>query len=175
MNQNCWFLTKKLMFVFQKKSWHDWEIVTQFWVNNLEVCHGKNCARMDKIVARFWITFGIVLCTNVKSWHDWCKLRHDLTRSETLFKQCLTYLLSKVGESHGNQRRKLLRYIYTKGWRSLGEIQSLKMWILNNQKRRALGKGLVPFEERIMGSGNTSKESLCEHFGESWETKREDP
>jgi len=44
---------------------------------------------------------------------------------------------------------------------------SLKLQDVNlgEPKEGALGKGLVPFGERFMGLGNTSKESLCEQLG----------
>jgi len=91
------------------KSWHDFKSITWRFVTE------KIVAREDKIVERFWIMFSIVLCTNVKSRHDWCNSWHNLTGSKTLFKHSLTHLLSKVGESHGNQMRELLGYLYTIG------------------------------------------------------------
>jgi len=87
----------------------------------------------------------------------------------------MTHLLGKLGESHGNQRIEVLGYLDTKGWGSLGEVQSLKMWILENQKRGLLGKGWCLLG-KIDGVGKKlSGESFVSNLGESCETKREDP
>jgi hypothetical protein len=61
--------------------------------------------RSTKIKARFWIMFS---CTVYE-------LVNGGTNLDTLFKHYFTHLLSKLGESHGNQRRELLRYLDTKG------------------------------------------------------------
>jgi hypothetical protein len=104
-----------------EKSWHDFD-------SEIRVCFGKNLGTKGRNRGTVLETFSIVLCTNVKLWYN-------LTWSEALFKHSLTYLLSKLGESHGNQRKEFLEYLDAKCSRSLGEVQSFKMWILENQKR----------------------------------------
>jgi len=87
----------------------------------------------------------------------------------------MTHIWSKLSESHGNQMRELLRYLDTKGRGSLGQVQSFKMWILENQKRGLLGKGWC-LMGRDSGDGkHMSGESIVSNLGDSCETKREDP
>jgi len=161
LTDNWWLKVSQKLCRNLEKSWHDFE-----------VCLGKNRSMIlghnlkffwkKKILARFWIMFSIVLCIEVKSWHDWRKSWHNLMGSKILFKYSFTHLLSKFGESHGNQRRKLLWHLDTKGCGSLGEVQTFKNF--REPKEVALGKWLVPFGERFKRLGNTSKESLCEQF-----------
>lgn len=69
----------------------------------------------EEIIAQFCIMLSVVLYNNMKLLHDWNKSWHDLTGSEILFKHSLTNLLSKLNESHENQRREFLGYLDTKG------------------------------------------------------------
>lgn len=148
------------------KSWHDFESTTWRFVT------AKIVAREDKIVAQFWIMFSIVLCTNMKSQHDWCNWSwHDLTWSKTLFKYSLIHLLSTLGESHGNQMRELLGYLDILGWGS-----KLHDVILENQKRRLLGKGLCLLGRDSWGWKTHEWRVLWKNLGEwnhlvsySWE------
>jgi len=56
------------------------------------------------------------------------------------------------------------------------EIQSVQTRLFENQKRGLLVNNWCLLEERFMGLGNTWVEShLRATWGESWETKSEDP
>jgi len=46
---------------------------------------------------------------------------------------------------------------------------------LGELKEGALGTGLVPFRERFVGLETHEVRVIVSNFGESWETKREDP
>jgi len=57
------------------------------------------------------------------------------------------------------------RYLDTKGWGSLAEVQSFKIWILENQKRVSARDSWVRKHRIVFGS----------NLDDSWEIKRENP
>lgn len=137
------------------KSWHDFESTTWRFVT-------------AKIVAQFWIMFSIVLCTNMKSQHDWCNWSwHDLTWSKTLFK----YSLISWKPNEGTFR--VFRYSRLRVFRWGSKLHDV---ILENQKRRLLGKGLCLLGRDSWGWKTHEWRVLWKNLGEwnhlvsySWE------
>jgi len=135
------------------------------------------------IVTQFWHRVTILA-----TWHDFvtilrqcvgvflqAKSWHDFDRSKTLFKLSMTHLLGEAWWISWKPKEGTFRVLDTKGGGSLGEVQSFKMWILENQKRGLFGKWLVPFLGDSWGWETHEWRVCVRNLGESWETKREDP
>jgi len=125
----------------------------------------------DTILSRFWGSVWVWICKLNRDiiW----KIVHDFDRYKTLFKHFMTHLLGKLGESHGNQRKELLEYVDTKGWESLGEVQSFKMWILETKRGGSSKKGLCLLGRDSRGWETHEWRVFCEQLGWIlWNQKR---